>query len=423
MRKTLLTASLLLLTLPVTFAQKSLVEKAWSQAKMEKPNFKQARIDIQEALNNEETMDQAKTWYVAGNIEQRYFDKENEQRQFGMAAKEKEMYKALANGYKYYLKAAELDTMPNEKGKVKPKHLKNIKKDLLNNSDGYIQGGIYYFNEGEYKKAYDIWNIFIDIKEQPFMAAEKNLPADSIYAMVEFNAALAALQSGDHNLAIKALNHAKGNGYSQNDVYKYLANEYEITKDTVNLIATLQEGNELFKNELVEVENPDGTKAQVKESYYSLRLINLYIYTNQYDKAIATIDAVIDNDPMNAEFWNVKGQLYENQGNVEEAIKCFEQALSIRPEYTLALGNLGRMYFNRAIEANNALSEKITNTAEFNAARETEVLPLYRKALPYFEKAHQLDPQERDYMVALRGIYYNLNDAENLTKIEAEMGY
>jgi len=121
--------------------------------------------------------------------------------------------------------------------------------------------------------------------------------------------------------------------------------------------------------------------------------------------------------------WNVKGQLYETEGNIDEAIKCFEKAISLRPEFAAALGNLGRMYFNSAIEKNNRLSESIVNTVDFNKAREAEVLPLYRKALPYYEKAHSLDPQEREYMVALRGIYYNLNDAENLTKIEAEMGY
>ncbi len=424
MRKTLLTASLLLLTLPASFGQKGLVDKAWSQVKIEKPNFKQARADIQEALGNEETMSNAKTWYVAGNIEQRFFEKENSQLQLGLAAKEKDMYKALMNGYKYYLKAVALDTLPNEKGKVKPKHLKNIKKDLLMNSDGYIQGGVYYFNQKEYKKAYDIWNIFLDIKSLPFMASEvSKMAADSTYAMLEFNSALAAMQTGDRKLALKALNRAKGNGYAQNDVYKYLVTEYEVAKDTVNLMATLQEGNDLFKNEMVEIENQDGTVTKQKETFYSLRLVNIYIFTNQYDKALSTLDAVIENDPENPELWNVKGQLYETQKDVDNAIKCFDKALSLRPDFAAALGNMGRMYFNSAIEKNNALSETIVNTAEFNKVRESEVLPLYRKALPYYEKAHQLDPEEREYMVALRGIYYNLNDAENLTKIEAEMGY
>lgn len=424
MKKTLLTASLLLLSATLSFGQKALVDQAWSLAKKsEKPDFKTARNTIKQALEGESAED-VKAWYVAGNIEQRFYEKENEQAQFGMAAKEAEMDLALENGYKYYRKAVALDTLPNAKGKVKPKYIKNIQKDLLANSDGYINAGVRYFNAQEYMKAYEMWNIFIEIRDLPFMApVAKDMPADSIYAMLEYNAALAALNSGDDELTLKALLRAKGNGYEQNNVYKFIVGQYEAAKDTANLIAILNEGNELFSNLDVVATRPDGSTFTQKENYYSLRLINLYIASNDYNKAIDVLNAVVANDPENPELWNVKGQLLEAQGDVTGAIECFEKALNMQPNFALALGNMGRMYFNQAVEKNNELSEKITNTAEFNAAKEAEVLPLYRQALPYYEKAHQIDANEREYMVALRSIYYNLNDAKNLKLIEMEMGF
>lgn len=422
MRKTLLTASLLLLSATLSFGQKALVDQAWTLAKRtEKPDFKQARTSIQEALAGESAED-VKAWYVAGNIEQRYFEKENGQAQYGLKANEAEMYQALSNGYKYYRQAVALDTLPNEKGKVKPKYVKNIAKDLLANSDGYINGGVYYFNNQDYKKAYDLWNTFIEIRDLPFVDA-KNLPADSIYAMLEYNAALAALNSGDRELTLQALLRAKGNGYEQNNVYKFLVGQYEIACDTTNLVALLNEGNTLFGTMDVTGTNPDGTTFTQKENYYSLRLINLYIAANEYDRAITTLNEVIGNDPENPELWNVKGQLLEAQNDIKGAIDCFNKALELNPKFALALGNMGRMYFNQAVEKNNELSEKITNTADFNAAKEAEVLPLYRQALPFYEKAHELDANEREYMVALRSIYYNLNDATNLKLIEMEMGF
>ena len=422
MRKTLLTAAMLLLATTLSFGQKALVDQAWTLAKKtEKPDFKQARASIQEALAGESAED-AKAWYVAGNIEQRYFEKENGQAQYGLNANELEMYQALANGYKYYRQAVALDTLPNEKGKVKPKYVKNIAKDLVANSDGYVNGGVFYFNNQEYKKAYDMWNTFIEIRDLPFMD-KKNLPADSIYAMLEYNAALAALNSEDKELTMFALLRAKGNGYEQNNVYKFLVGQYEQARDTANLVALLNEGNTLFGTMDVTGTNPDGSTFTQKENYYSLRLINLYIAANEYDRAIATLNDVISNDPENPELWNVKGQLLEAQKDVDGAIACFEKALQLRPNFALALGNMGRMYFNQAVEKNNELSEKIKNTADFNAAKEAEVLPLYRKALPYYEQAHQIDANEREYMVALRSIYYNLNDAQNLKLIEIEMGF
>ena len=67
------------------------------------------------------------------------------------------------------------------------------------------------------------------------------------------------------------MNEAKGNGYNQNDIYKYLVYEYEMTQDTANLIKTLQEGEKLFKNEMVEVKDENGNTKMQKENTYTLK--------------------------------------------------------------------------------------------------------------------------------------------------------
>ena len=424
MRKTLLTASLLLLSVTFTFGQKALVDQAWSLAKRtEKPDFKQARASILQAIAGESAED-AKAWYVAGNIEQRFFEKEYSQLQYGLGANEDAMYKALYDGYKYYLKAVEFDTLPNEKGKVKPKYLKNIQKDLLNNTDGYNNGAVHQFNnKKDYKGAYDYWNIILEIRDLPFMAPmAKKMPSDSIYAQIEYNASLAAYYSDDRALSVKAHERAKGNSYEQNSVYQRLVQEYSLARDTVNLIATLNEGNQLFGDTDVERKHADGSTYYKKEDFYGISLMNLYISSQQYDKAFEVLNEILPKSPESYDLWNVKGNLHENQGETEEAIKCFQKALELNPKFADALGSMGRIYFNQAVEKDNELSTSITNTAEYNKAKEQEVLPLYRQALPYFEQAHQLNADEHDYMVALRNIYYNLNDAANLKLIEIEMG-
>ena len=164
----------------------------------------------------------------------------------------------------------------------------------------------YYFTQKEYKKAYDVWGIYLNIPKMSIMKGEKEgLPADSTLAILEFNRALAALQTNDTTLAIKALNEAKGNGYNQNDIYKYLVYEYEMTQDTANL----QEGEKLFKNEMVEVKDENGNTKMQKENTYTLKLINLYIFSGKYDEAIATLESVLADEPNNAEYWNVKGNV------------------------------------------------------------------------------------------------------------------
>ena len=160
MKKTTLTV-VLLLSIICAFGQKKAVNRAFSEAKMEKPNFQEARDNIKGALTNPETKDDAKTWYVAGFVENSYFEKDNVQKTLGMTLKDGDgpMYDALVKSYEYFLQAIALDTLPNEKGKIKPRYVKDIRKTLKQNIDGYANAGVYYFTQKEYKKACGYWLI------------------------------------------------------------------------------------------------------------------------------------------------------------------------------------------------------------------------------------------------------------------------
>ena len=95
------------------------------------------------------------------------------------------------------------------------------------------------------------------------------------------------------------------------------------------------------------------------------------------------------------------------------------KALSINPEYIESISNLGRVYYNQGVNKQgeaNMINDAKQYQDELNKAKE-----LFQKALPYFEKAHQMKPDERDYMIALRGIYYNLNMGDKFEAIEKEM--
>ena len=73
-------------------------------------NFQEARDNIKGALTNPETKDDAKTWYVAGFVENSYFEKDNVQKTLGMTLKDGDgpMYDALVKSYEYFLQAIAL---------------------------------------------------------------------------------------------------------------------------------------------------------------------------------------------------------------------------------------------------------------------------------------------------------------------------
>ena len=406
MKRVLLTVALCVAA-SASFAQKKVVNEAQSIAKGSNADFVEARTLIKGALENPETKDDAKTWYVAGFIEDQQFNAERAKQILGQQPNEPVMYEALYGILPYFQKAYELDQLPNEKGKVKPKYTKDIKSILSANHVYLFNGGAYYFDKQEYKKAYDFFNQYVEISELPMFAGTQTAEKDSTFMTVQFYAAAAASLAKDSRLAIAALERAKNTPYRQYDVYQYLCYEYgeaRTAQDSVMLEKTFEEGMQVF---------PDS-------AFFLNNLINTYIYSNRNEKALEMLNVAIQKNPNDANLYNVMGRVYETGlKDYANAEKNFQIALEKDPNLTDALSNIGRIYYNQGV---NKLSEaNMINDSKKYQEELGMAKDLFKKALPYYKKAHEAEPEKMDNMIALRGIYYNLNMGPELEAIEAEM--
>ena len=406
MKRVLLTVALCVAA-SASFAQKKVVNEAQSIAKGSNADFGEARTLIKGALENPETKDDAKTWYVAGFIEDQQFNAERAKQILGQQPNEPVMYEALYGILPYFQKAYELDQLPNEKGKVKPKYTKDIKSILSANHVYLFNGGAYYFDKQEYKKAYDFFNQYVEISELPMFAGTQTAAKDSTFMTVQFYAAAAASLAKDSRLAIAALERAKNTPYRQYDVYQYLCYEYgeaRTAQDSVMLEKTFEEGMQVF---------PDS-------AFFLNNLINTYIYSNRNEKALEMLNVAIQKNPNDANLYNVMGRVYETGlKDYANAEKNFQIALEKDPNLTDALSNIGRIYYNQGV---NKLSEaNMINDSKKYQEELSMAKDLFKKALPYYKKAHEAEPEKMDNMIALRGIYYNLNMGPELEAIEAEM--
>ena len=406
MKRVLLTVALCVAA-SASFAQKKVVNEAQSIAKGSNADFGEARTLIKGALENPETKDDAKIWYLAGFIEDQQFNAERAKQILGQQPNEPVMYEALYGILPYFQKAYELDQLPNEKGKVKPKYTKDIKSILSANHVYLFNGGAYYFDKQEYKKAYDFFNQYVEISELPMFAGTQTAEKDSTFMTVQFYAAAAASLAKDSRLAIAALERAKNTPYRQYDVYQYLCYEYgeaRTAQDSVMLEKTFEEGMQVF---------PDS-------AFFLNNLINTYIYSNRNEKALEMLNVAIQKNPNDANLYNVMGRVYETGlKDYANAEKNFQIALEKDPNLTDALSNIGRIYYNQGV---NKLSEaNMINDSKKYQEELSMAKDLFKKALPYYKKAHEAEPEKMDNMIALRGIYYNLNMGPELEAIEAEM--
>jgi tetratricopeptide (TPR) repeat protein len=87
-------------------------------------------------------------------------------------------------------------------------------------------------------------------------------------------------------------------------------------------------------------------------------LIQLYRDSADFDRAIATVDMVLQTDSLNARVWDMKATLHFENEDTLNAIKCFETALKLNPSprYLILLGSLyAQTKNNRALAIADAL--------------------------------------------------------------------
>ena len=179
------------------FAQKSALRDA--KRAYGRDDLNEARTLIQQAASNEETATNPETWKVMGDIGNKAFDNEHAKAVLGQGPNEKVMFDGLMECYLPYLKADSLSEIPDEKGRVRNRYRKDIASILKANHPYYINGGVYYSEQGDHKKAADFFEVYWNIPTLPLYDGQKDaFVLDSTFQTIKYYAIISAIQSKDN---------------------------------------------------------------------------------------------------------------------------------------------------------------------------------------------------------------------------------
>lgn len=116
--------------------------------------------------------------------------------------------------------------------------------------------------------------------------------------------------------------------------------------------------------------NPNDMKAQLK-------VAKMFLYIEEYNKALGAINTVLRQDVYNPEGYFLKGMVYKSLKDTTKSISSFLTALQVEPTYKDAMVQLGIMYSMKGDPV----------------------------ALKYYDNAYQLDSNDMFPLFA-RGVYY-----------------
>ena len=402
--KRVLFSMVLLMAVSFAFAQEKNVKEAKSIAGEVKPDFAKAEQLINEALTNPETKDNAATWDVAGYIQKRINEKEMENAYLRKPYHTLKVYNSVLNMYNYYVKCDELAQIPNEKGKIKNKYRSANSKTILAERPNLINGGIQYFNLNKNEDALKYFAAYVDAATLPMMEKENLLEKDTILPQVAYYATLAADRVGDKDAVMKYAQYALKDKENGQFAMQLLTDAYKAKGDTAKWVEKLQEGIVKFP----------------ENQYFFANLVDYYSSSNQNDKAMQFADDMLAKDPNNKLYLYVKAYLYHNMKDYEKAIEFYKKTLDIDPAYAEACSNLGLVYLLQAQEYADKAPADI-NDPNY-ATAQAEIKKFYEAAKPYYEKARELKPDQKDlWLQGLYRVYYNLNMGPEFEEIEKMM--
>ena len=367
----------LLFAVTCAFAQKGKVTSALNYKDAGK--LDKAVESIEETIDpknpkSENSISWSGTWEARGSIYQAVY-----------ASKDENIKKLsedpLTVAFESYKKALQLDDKDRFTKSVKIK-LTLLVGDLTNQA-------VAAFNEEKFEKAMKSFEEILAINQIP---AYKTEGVNTVDTVIMFNAGLAAFNAKNYDKAIEYYKQAAKYKYNGAKTYSLIASSYFQKKDTLGALQSLQEGLKEYSDNgplLVEV-------------------INIYLNANKIDDAMKYLQIAIEKDPKNSSYYFALGTLYDKLQKTEEATSSYLKAIEFKVDYFDAYYNLGALYYNKGVKQIDVANAVPSNQPDKYEIEKNKADVEFKKAIPYMEKAHEINAKDKFTMESLKTLYYRL---------------
>jgi len=347
----------------------------------------EAQKYIDEASANAETSTDAKTWFYKALI---YINL------YRLSPNDSALFSTALTSFK---KSYAFDT--------KQKFTEEIKVNVDTLRQNLYQKGVDKFNQRKFEESMN----------QIELAANVYSIINLTDTTLLLTAAVAAERAGRSDKARDYYVAVLKAGKNTPDIYFGLTVFYTKLQDKKNAYEVIKKGRELYPK------NQDLIKAET----------NMYLAFGEDNKALEQLKLIATADTANPSVFYAMGTLYNKVYNdttktkevrkdmLDKAVLAYEKAITINPNYFEPFFNLGIMYNNVAAEillkANNLPNDA---TAEYDKLK-LEADSYLTKALPYLEKALEINPTDMDTMMALKQIYVRLKQTDKAKAINEKI--
>ncbi len=149
---------------------------------------------------------------------------------------------------------------------------------------------------------------------------------------------------------------------------------------------------------------------------------NYYLKKQDSKKFAEAMQKAVNLEPNNKIFNFNLATAYYQMGKYDEAKKYYEKTVELDPGYVDAYKGLAYIVLVPEKEITEQMNkdEVLMNDRLYNKYRQQQ-LDLYKKALPYFEKAREKAPEDQEVLSALNKIYRDLGYKDKAKEVKAKL--
>lgn len=174
------------------------------------------------------------------------------------------------------------------------------------------------------------------------------------------------------------------------DIIKNIAYSYVELGDTDKALAAVKNARKVDPNDVGLI----------------LTEANLHIKIGNKDEFAKLMKEAIELDPNNPTLYYNLGVISAEQGEIEKAKEYYKKAIELNPDYVDAYVNLGSAILDKDKELVEEMNENLSNFDKYDQIKAKQIT-LYKEAIPVYEKAYELKPDDIDTVRVLMSLYEN----------------
>lgn len=269
---------------------------------------------------------------------------------------------------------------------------KTVLKELY---AGLHDGAFYYTGRNDHAHALECAQAYVGLSVLPAMLDE-NLPRGANYAQLARFAASGTWNKREHAKAIPYLYAylTTGDVAGREEAFVCLGQAYYEQKDYANAKQFLIEGLRQYPTNLSMLST----------------IINTYQDTDDLDGMQPYLSKALSLRPTDEGLLNLQGQLYEKNGEFEQAISCYLTIQQRKPQSLDVARHLAQDYYNAGVQAW-MLGKSGKRKAEEN----------FRAAEPLLRNILVSDPLSVKYACALANVYSLLGESAKLQDMNGKL--